>query len=154
MTRINFKLPHMSPLLDNNAPQEATLQATEQPQNAPRSFVAPLLRTERQRLALAFVAGLLVGLTVLGWWLFPVRWVDAWPVDLSPQEQALYLEMTADLYAYSLDPSYALRALHSWPDASVICRLADQQTDWGTKIRLISIAVIKNGQGCPVQGGE
>jgi hypothetical protein len=106
------------------------------------------------RYVACFVAGLLVGLVILGWWLWPVQWVDAWPVDLSPQEQALYLEMVSDLYAYSLDPDYALRALRSWPDATVICDLAMRQTDWGTRVRLVSIAAIKNGQGCPVQGGE
>jgi len=46
----------------------------------------------------AFVAGLLLGWTVLGWWVAPVQWVDALPVDLVPSEREAYVQMVADLY--------------------------------------------------------
>ena len=33
----------------------------------------------------AFIAGLLIGLVVLGWWLFPVQFTGADPASLLPQ---------------------------------------------------------------------
>ncbi len=50
-------------------------------------------------LALAFGLGMVVGLVVLGWWLFPVQWRNAAPVDLAPGYRADYLVMVAESYA-------------------------------------------------------
>ena len=51
----------------------------------------------------AFVFGLIIGLPVLGWWLFPVEWIDAGPVDLAPAEQAEYVQMVADSFVLTGD---------------------------------------------------
>jgi hypothetical protein len=49
---------------------------------------------------IAFLVGLAVGLIVLGWGLWPVRWTDANPASLSPQYQQAYLNASANsLYA-------------------------------------------------------
>ena len=37
---------------------------------------------------ISFVVGLLIGLVVLGWWLWPVQWTDAGPSDLRPDAGA------------------------------------------------------------------
>ena len=46
----------------------------------------------------AFVAGIVIGLVVLGWWLFPIEWVDAGPVDLRLDAQVDYLRMAIDSF--------------------------------------------------------
>ena len=50
-------------------------------------------------LAAAFLIGTMVGLVVLGWWLWPVQWTDASPADLQDTWQRAYLSMVADSYA-------------------------------------------------------
>ena len=35
----------------------------------------------------AFILGLIIGLVVLGWWLWPVQWTDATPGQLAPEYQ-------------------------------------------------------------------
>ncbi len=39
------------------------------------------------------VAGIIFGLVVLGWWLFPVRWTDAMPSDLTHDYQVDFMRM-------------------------------------------------------------
>jgi len=45
---------------------------------------------------ISFVVGLLIGLVVLGWWLWPVEWTDAAPSDLRPEYQEIYLRGAID----------------------------------------------------------
>ncbi len=47
----------------------------------------------------AFTVGLLIGLVVLGWWLWPVQWVNAGPADLQDSYRRTYLSLVADSYA-------------------------------------------------------
>lgn len=54
---------------------------------------------------IAGVAGLLVGMIVLGWWLFPVQWTDATPAFLRQDLKADYLRMTLDSYTVNKDSS-------------------------------------------------
>lgn len=49
-------------------------------------------------LALAFLAGLMVGWWVLGLWLFPVHWGEAEPYHLRPAVRADYLQLVANDY--------------------------------------------------------
>jgi hypothetical protein len=53
-------------------------------------------------------AGLLVGLVVLGWWLFPVEWVDATPAELSAYWQEEFLRMTISDYGVNGNAELAL----------------------------------------------
>ncbi|MBC7261771.1 MAG: hypothetical protein H5T63_07125, partial [Chloroflexi bacterium] len=48
---------------------------------------------------IAFVLGLVIGLVVLGWWLWPVKWTNADPSDLRPSHKETYLQMIAESYA-------------------------------------------------------
>lgn len=101
--------------------------------------------------AVAFIVGLLIGLVVLGWGLWPVEWTGAGPEHLAPEDQAVYLRTIAD--AYSLQPGntqLVQQALGNWPDADVaICQLAVETADPAERARLEAIAAIQNnGQGC------
>ncbi len=53
--------------------------------------------------AIGFVIGLIIGLPVLGWGLFPVTWTDAAPVHLRQDVKVDYLRMSIDSYAVNHD---------------------------------------------------
>jgi len=55
----------------------------------------------------AFVIGVIFGLAVLGWWLWPVQWTDAAPADLVYEEQVDYLRMTIEAFGYTGDSERA-----------------------------------------------
>lgn len=49
----------------------------------------------------AFIIGLIIGLTVLGWLLFPVKWVDADPEHLRYEAKVEYLHMAVEAFGYN-----------------------------------------------------
>jgi len=53
-------------------------------------------------ITISVIVGIVIGLFVLGWWLWPVKWTDARPVTLSTNEKSpyrdFYLRMSADAY--------------------------------------------------------
>jgi hypothetical protein len=50
---------------------------------------------------------LIVGLVVLGWWLFPVEWTDAAPSDLHPGYQDWWMRMSIISYGATGDAATA-----------------------------------------------
>jgi predicted flap endonuclease-1-like 5' DNA nuclease/flagellar basal body-associated protein FliL len=61
-------------------------------------------------IALAALAiGLVIGLVVLGWWLFPVQWTDASPEDMLMDYQVDYLRAAIDSFALTFDSNAALQ---------------------------------------------
>lgn len=75
------------------------------------------LREPRTQLILAFVAGLILGLLVLGWWLFPVSWEDAGVAQLRPDLRASYLRAAIDSYTLRPDDTLARQRLDALGDA-------------------------------------
>ncbi len=63
--------------------------------------------------AVGFVVGVIIGLVLLGWWLFPVKWIDATPAMLRADLRQDYLRMAID--SYSKNPDTKL-ALTRWED--------------------------------------
>lgn len=59
----------------------------------------------------AFIAGLVIGLVILGWWLWPVQWSDATPQHLRLDLQEDYLKMALDSYAKSPDEELVKRVI-------------------------------------------
>lgn len=55
----------------------------------------------------AFVVGLIIGLVVLGWWLWPVQWTNASPTDLHPGYQEMWLRMAIISYGATGDAANA-----------------------------------------------
>ncbi|MDX1416354.1 MAG: hypothetical protein R3293_19300 [Candidatus Promineifilaceae bacterium] len=99
-------------------------------------------------IAVAFVVGLLIGLVVLGWWLWPVEWTDATPAQLAPEYQSAYVKMTADLYSLTGNAEMVQQALGGWDGAAVACSVAETTADAGERARLEAIATVANGVGC------
>ena len=56
---------------------------------------------------IAFVLGLIIGLVVLGWWLWPVEWYDASPANMHEGYQQWWLRMAAEAYQVDKDPMIA-----------------------------------------------
>jgi len=72
-----------------------------------------------------FVVGLLIGWLAIGWWLWPVKWYDADPIDLRESARRDYVAMVADSYAVTRDLQMARQRLAGWPDDEVSRTLAD-----------------------------
>lgn len=142
-TRARFYVIQRTPILSQQAPTRPHISLSPQ--------LRALLQDTRITHALLFATGVLVGLVILGWWLWPVQWTSAWPVDLAPSDRALYLQMVGDLYSYQLDPVRVARALNSFStDAAEVCALVAETQEPGARIRLVAIAAVRNGYGCPV----
>lgn len=67
---------------------------------------------------IAFVVGMIFGLVVLGWWLWPVQWTDASPQHLRADLQEDYLRMAIDSYALNPNPELARQRLAELGDAA------------------------------------
>jgi hypothetical protein len=53
------------------------------------------------------IVGAILGLVVLGWWLFPVKYVGAGPKDLRPDAKAEYMRMAIESYGLTRDAAQA-----------------------------------------------
>ncbi|MFU8772663.1 MAG: hypothetical protein ACNA8H_09620 [Anaerolineales bacterium] len=68
-----------------------------------------------------FVVGVFIGLVVLGWWLWPVKWVDAGPEHLRTEFKEIYLRMAIDSYAVNPDPAFAWQRMNEIePDLDLV----------------------------------
>ena len=93
-------------------------------------------------LVIGLVVGILIGWLVIGWGLWPVQWTDANPAKLREDFKATYVQMTADLYHQSPDPTVAKHRMREWPDgARYTCELAGQTPEASAeKQRLLDLA--------------
>jgi hypothetical protein len=53
------------------------------------------------------IVGAILGLVVLGWWLFPVKYVGAGPKDLRPEAKAEYMRMAIESFGLTRDAAQA-----------------------------------------------
>jgi hypothetical protein len=81
---------------------------------------------------ISFAVGLLIGLVVLGWWLWPVQWTDAGPSDLRLEYQETYLRMAIDSYTLNQDAAIAQQRIAEVGDNSAEI-LANIAADPGTQ---------------------
>ncbi len=101
----------------------------------------------------AFILGLIIGLPILGWTVWPVEWTDASPQALAQSDQDKFLRTVAELY--SLDGNNADKVretLSAWPAAEAafaVCDLSvNRSTDPGEQQRLEAVARVVNNQDC------
>ena len=66
------------------------------------------------RYALIFLAGLLVGWFVFGWWLFPIEYTQVYPNELHIEARNEYFQMVAEGYALTGDRIRAAQRLQYW----------------------------------------
>jgi hypothetical protein len=101
-------------------------------------------------IVLAFIAGWIIGLTVFGWYLFPVEWTEAGPRDLGEEDQDRYLLALAELYVREGNPVRVNEAIGSWDGAyAAICQLATEPAGLGAAAQLNQLAAaVNNGVPC------
>jgi hypothetical protein len=80
---------------------------------AENDLIAQIRKLLTKQVVIAFLLGAIVGLVVLGWWLWPVKWINADPADLRPSAQETYLQMIADAYAATGNAEVARARLES-----------------------------------------
>ena len=95
--------------------------------------------------AAAFALGLIIGLPILGWWLWPVEWTEATPAELATDYQTLYVNMVAELYSFNGDTGMVQQALAGWDGELVACQMAASSTDPAERARLEAIAAVASG---------
>ena len=96
----------------------------------------------------AFIAGLIIGLVVLGWGLFPVQYTGTDPSGLVPEYQAIFIRNAAEVYSWDNNQEKLRLALSGWGGDALACELAQTPVDAGDQARLVAAATIVNGQGC------
>ncbi len=103
--------------------------------------------------AAAFVLGLIIGLVVLGWWLWPVQWTDAGLADLSLKAKADYVQTVADSFAVTGDISKANERLTKLgnPNAALAAALSTTTGDANQKVALLQSQVGPTLQPDPAQ---
>jgi hypothetical protein len=63
--------------------------------------------------------GLIIGLPILGWWLWPVTWKDAAPEHLRREFKEIYLRLAIDSYTVNANPDQARQRIQEvGPDAT------------------------------------
>ncbi len=96
----------------------------------------------------AFIAGLIIGLVVLGWGLFPVQYTGSDPSGLVENYQAIFIRNAAEVYSWDTNQEKLRLALSGWGGDALACELAQTSADPGDQARLVAAATIVNGQGC------
>ena len=99
-------------------------------------------------IAAAFIIGLLFGLIVLGWGVWPVQWTGAGPQDLDAAHQAIYIRSVAEQFSNDNNTNKVVQALSGWGGDVAACQLAANATDPADRQRLEAVAGIVSGQGC------
>ena len=99
-------------------------------------------------LLVVFILGLVIGLVVFGWWLFPVQWDSAGPTALAQPYQDAYVRAIADAYSFDGNTQKVQDALGGWAGVEATCDLASRTDDPAEAQRLNATAMAVNGSGC------
>ena len=103
------------------------LEGHEAPE-AKRGRFAGLIKGSRGYIiGLTFVAGLLLGWMVIGWWLWPVQWTNSNPWDLHPEHQKTFVGLVAEDFWRTSDVFRAREALAGWDAQALADLLAQMQ---------------------------
>jgi hypothetical protein len=120
----------------------------------------------RERIYLGFAGGVIIGLVLLGWLLWPVQWKDAAPVDLHSGYRQIYLESVARIYEMDGNADNARQMLggDSWSGdklARDLNQAFKKTTDPATQIRLAQLGSallegldIRNDEAIPKKSGS
>ncbi|MBI5567393.1 MAG: hypothetical protein HY870_21010 [Chloroflexi bacterium] len=76
-----------------------------------------------------FLAGLLIGWLVIGWWVWPVRWTNSDLWDLSTRNQKAFVQLVADRYWTDRDLALAEATLGGWDRDAVNSLLVVMQAE-------------------------
>ncbi|MEX2143469.1 MAG: hypothetical protein WD740_02650 [Anaerolineales bacterium] len=127
----------------------------------PKNINLAVLQEPRNLTIAAFVAGLIIGLVLLGWWLFPVNWENASPAELSPAARADYLRAALDSYTLAANNPLARARLAALGDsvdetmATVASAPGQQSVDSIARFQaLLGVTAAEPTTGTPPVEGE
>jgi hypothetical protein len=110
--------------LENDETHDETHEETDE-----RGESASFIKRARSYLVgLTFVAGLLLGWIVIGWWLWPVQWANSEPWHLGSRHQRTFVRLVAEDYWQTSDISRAKEALAGWDKEALAELLATMQS--------------------------
>jgi len=113
-------------------------------------------------LVVGLVVGALFGMIVLGWWLFPVEWVDASPGDLLSSYQTDWVEMAVNEYALTADTALATSRYEALGEGKTDILIAaglelgtQQPEQFASYVMAVEPEnVVSIVQGTPIEGAE
>lgn len=100
-------------------------------------------------LGLVFLAGLLLGWVVIGWWLWPVKWTNSEPWLLRPEHQRTFVGLVADDYWHTRDVSRARQALAGWDDEALTNLMATMQSQASSPEECQHLAALADALALP-----
>lgn len=104
---------------------------------------------DKRPYVIAFTLGMVIGLVVLGWGLFPVQWTNVPYTLLGDAEKTILLDLANDLNAYNPQSPQVERLSKQWGEIDdLACTVAEQETDPARKVQLMALAFRINGKGC------
>ena len=106
---------------------------------------------QQAKLTITLVAATscIIGLTVFGWWLWPVEWTNSTYKELAPAHQQAVVDMAADLLAVDPTNPAAIRFIYLYPGLQLdTCDLAKQTEDLSIQARRRALAYKVTGQDC------
>jgi len=107
------------------------------------------VKQSKTAVSLSFITGLIIGLTILGWYVWPVQWTDAGLSHLTQRHKVMVVEMAADLNAYDPTTGRITIVGRDWYEMSnYACAMAQAEADAAQRARLVSLAWRLNGYGC------
>jgi hypothetical protein len=102
----------------------------ENHENNERGKFADFTRRSRYYLlGPTFVAGLLLGWIVIGWWLWPVQWTNSDPWQLRPKHQRTLVRLVAEDFGGTGDVSRAQEDLAGWDKEALAELLATMENE-------------------------
>ncbi len=116
--------------------------------NIRASFKNPLIP-----LLVGLIIGIFFGLVVLGWWLWPVTWVDAGPGQLSQAWKTDFLRMTIASYAQTSDVVQAKERYDALgKDKEALLKTVSQDPSGLDPAAIAQFATVMGSSAAPVVG--
>lgn len=108
-----------------------------------------LTKAGRCRAGLAFLSGLLLGWLLIGWWLWPVQWIDCSPWELQPAYQQRYIALVAAELGRTGNVTQARNNVAGWEATSLADLLATMEQQSATPELRQQVAALRRALGAP-----
>lgn len=138
-TRPSMPIPRLQPVNVTTEPNVKMMALTALWQSISRKWIA----------ISCLLIGAIFGLTVLGWYVWPVEWTGGTYEHLTIEDKALLIELATDLNVYDASNPSLMELQRRWPELdSLACFVASGDVTEDEKIKLVYLAYQVNQRGC------
>lgn len=138
-TRPSMPIPRLQPVNVTTEPNVKMMALTALWQSISRKWIA----------ISCLLIGAIFGLTVLGWYVWPVEWTGGTYEHLTIEDKALLIELATDLNVYDASNPSLMELQRRWPELdSLACFVASGDVSEDEKIKLVYLAYQVNQKGC------